>query len=99
MTTATKPIHGAPKPKNVPADMVDTPPIPCPFKVGDEVIYTNDYGVKFRFKVRGFTRELHEWNHGRFVYIFTDCWWFPADPAQMRFPRPDDPPYLQKLRS
>lgn len=53
-----KPIHGAPKPKDVPSDMTDTPPVPCEFSVGNVVTYTNDYGVKFRARVRGFTRKL-----------------------------------------
>jgi len=56
-----KPIHGAPQPKNVPSDMVDVPPIPCEFSVGDVVTYTNDYGVKFRARVRGFKRELRSY--------------------------------------
>lgn len=54
-----KPIHGTPKPVNVPQDMTDTPPVPCEFSPGDVVTYTNDYGVKFRARVRGFMRELH----------------------------------------
>lgn len=56
-----KPIHGAPKPKNVPSDMVDTPPVPCDLKPGDVVIYTNDYGLKFRARVRGFKSKLRSY--------------------------------------
>lgn len=78
----TKPIHGAPKPKDVPTDMTDTPPIPCDFAVGDPVVYTNDYGGKFNLVVRGFTKEI--WLKGRFVYVFTDCWWMPVSPASLR---------------
>lgn len=73
---AAKPIHGAPKPKNVPADMVSIPPVECGFSVGDAVIYTNDYGVKFERTVRGFTREVTSW--GAFVYLDIDCWWCPV---------------------
>lgn len=60
---AMKPIHGAPKPKNVPSDMTDNPPVPCEFKPGDVVTYTNDYGVKFRARVRGFKRKLYSYVH------------------------------------
>ena len=76
-----KPIHGTPKPKNSPKDMVATPPVSCNFKVGDKVIFTNEYGVKFFLKVRGFASPVHE--HGRFVYVFTDCWWFPVNPSTL----------------
>jgi hypothetical protein len=78
-----KPIHGAPKPKNVPSDMVDVPPVPCDLKVGDVVTYTNDYGAKFTGrKVRGFCREVTSW--GAFVYIETDCWWSPIKPESLK---------------
>ena len=53
-----KPIHGAPQPKNMPSDMVDAPPIPCCLRPGDIVTYTNDYGVKFQARVRGFMQRL-----------------------------------------
>jgi hypothetical protein len=56
-----KPIHGAPKPVNVPADMTDVPPVPCEFRAGDIVTYTNDYGVKFRARVRGFKHKLRSY--------------------------------------
>lgn len=57
-----KPIHGAPQPKNVPSDMVDEPPIPCEFSVGDVVTYTNDYGVTFKARVRGFKRKMRSYD-------------------------------------
>lgn len=79
--TPTKPIHGAPIPKNVPRDMVYEPPVPCEFKVGDEVVFTNDYGKKFDLTVRGFAKTVH--GTGRFVYVFDDAWWFPVEPATL----------------
>ena len=92
-----KPVHGAPKPANTPSDMVATPPMPCAFKVGDEVTYTNDAGVTFDFVVRGFTKELHEphveienYEH-RTVYIFTDAWWMPARASEMGLRDPAKP--------
>lgn len=65
-----KPIHGAPQPKNVPSDMVDVPPIPCEFSVGDVVTYTNDYGIKFRARVRGFSRTNEPTG-----FIYLEFWW------------------------
>lgn len=79
----TKPIHDAPVERNVPSDMVSTPPVACDFKVGDAVVFTNDYGVKFDLTVRGFAKEVH--GSGRFVYVFTDAWWFPVKPASLTF--------------
>lgn len=58
-----KPLHGAPIPKNVPGDMVDIPPVECGLRAGDVVTYTNDYGVKFLARVRGFRRELRTYGH------------------------------------
>lgn len=78
----TKPIHGAPKLRNVPTDMVATPPQPCDFSVGDSVVYVNDYGARFDRVVRGFAAEVH--GQGRFVYLDNDSWWFPVNPASLR---------------
>lgn len=57
-------------------DMVNTPPIPCDLQVGDEVKFTNDYGVEFSpRKVIGFAAKPDQ---GRFIHIDTDCCWFPV---------------------
>lgn len=84
MATETKirRIHGEPIPVNVPDDMTNVPPIPCSFKVGDAVEYTNEYGAKFNHVVRGFARESH--GQGRFVYVFKDAWWFPVNPENLK---------------
>lgn len=79
-----KPVHGALKPHNVPSDMVSTPPIPCEFAVGDEVTFTNSYGVKFDLVVRGFASKPHGLKGDRFIYVFTDAWWFPVEPSTLR---------------
>lgn len=64
-------------------EMVDAPPKPCEFKVGDVVKFTNDYGVEFEpRKVIGFTKPEHEL-HGRFIHIDTDCPWFPVKPESL----------------
>lgn len=77
----TKPVHGAPKPVNVPRDMVSKSPVPCPFAVGDAVVFTNEFGVKFEHTVRGFAATVH--GGGRFIYVFTDAWWFPVEPESL----------------
>jgi len=68
-------------PTETPEDMQAVPPIPCSFKPGDPVIYTNDYGVEFELTVRGFAPDLF---HGRFVYLDSDCWWMPKAPESLR---------------
>lgn len=77
---ADKPIYGVHRPNNLPENALCVSPFECRFKIDDEVIYTNDYGVRFRLTVRGFSPKA---SHGRFVYIFTDCWWFASNPEQM----------------
>lgn len=72
-----KPIHGEPKPQNVPADAQPTPPVPCDLKVGDTCSYRNDQGVEFHgLKITGFSKEVQSW--GGFVYLLKDSWWFPV---------------------
>lgn len=62
-------------------DLQNTPPVPCEFKVGDVVTFTNDYGVKFHDKVvTGFAPSVE---NGRFVYLDKDAWWFPVNPSQL----------------
>lgn len=64
-------------------EMVDAPPKPCEFKVGDVVKFTNDYWVEFEpHKVIGFTKPENEL-HGRFIHIDTDCPWFPVKPESL----------------
>lgn len=65
-------------------DMVNEPPVPCDYKVGDSVIFTNDYNVEFGpHKVLGFTKP-EDMNHGRFIHIDYDCAWFPVKPEELR---------------
>ena len=56
-------------------DITSIPPDGCPFKVGDKVTFTNDYGVVFKgFKVLAFDTNPR---FGSVVYINTDCYWAP----------------------
>lgn len=77
-----RPVDGQHRPKALPTDATCNPPVPCDFVVGDEVIYTNDYGLKFNLRVRGFAPEV--WEDGRFIYVFTECWWMPVRPQSLR---------------
>lgn len=57
------------------------PPLPCEFKVGDKVTFTNDYGVEFHDKtVTGFASTVE---YGRFVFLDIDSWWFPVRPENL----------------
>lgn len=82
---SAKPIHGEPAPFHVRQDLAATPPVPCDFKLGDRVIFTNDYGVKFERTVRAFSKELRPCNWGKFIYIFEDnsSWWSPVGPESL----------------
>lgn len=84
--TVTKPVHGAPRPRNVPSDMTHSPPVPCSFSVGDSVVYTNDYGVTFAHTIRGFTTPDNYQcaKYGRFVYLDKGAWWYPVQPDSLR---------------
>lgn len=56
-------------------------PLPCDFKVGDVVTFTNEYGISFEgLTVMGFLEsELKE----RFIYLNTDAYWFPHKPSEL----------------
>ena len=60
-----------------------TAPIECGLKVGDRVIYRNDFGVKFGpFEVIGFEKK-EDISGGRFVYLNSDSYWFPVKAEQL----------------
>lgn len=65
-----------------PSDLVAVSPVSCDFALGDRVVFTNDYGVKFNLIVRGFASQSHTADHPewaqRFIYVFNDAWWFPV---------------------
>lgn len=65
----------------VPADAQSSPPVPCSFKIGDSVTFTNDYGAKFaQLVVKGFAPTIE---NGRFVYLDKSSWWFPVSPDSL----------------
>ena len=80
----TETIRGQ-RESNVPSDMQADPPVPCAFKVGQRVVYTNCQGVTFDRVVRGFASSPH--GHptaDRFVYLDSDSWWFPVQADRLQ---------------
>lgn len=72
-------------------DFVDslekTPPVPCPFSVGDTVTFTNEFGVVFEGrKVIGFSEDTKF--YGRFIHLDSDkqygAYWFPHRPDELQ---------------
>lgn len=58
------------------------PPVPCDFKVGEKVTFTNEYGVSFSpHTIVGF--DADDSFYGRFIYLDYDCYWFPAAPDSL----------------
>lgn len=58
-------------------EMVAIAPVECDLNVGDEVIFTNEYGVSFHgLRVIGFDNSVE---NGRFIHLNTDCYWFPVN--------------------
>ncbi len=65
----------------LPDDAQSEPPVPCDFKVGDVVTYTNDNGIAFHGKVvTGFSPAIE---NGRFVYLDNEAWWFASSPESL----------------
>lgn len=82
-----KPIHGEAVPFHVQHGYSDQSPIPCDFKLGDRVIYTNDYGLTFIRTVRAFKKAITpDFLPNNFIYIFgdTSCWWSPVAPETLK---------------
>ena len=67
-------------------------PIPCEFKLGDEVVFTNEYGVVwYGYTIIGFCGENEL--HGRTIHIARgdqDAWWFPHRPSELTLVRPHE---------
>lgn len=56
------------------------------FKVDDDVIYTNDYGVSFRFKITGFYSEptCALYANGARYLVNSSSPWFPVSESALR---------------
>ena len=62
-----KRIHGEPILLWEKLGLQQFPSIECPFAIGDTVIYTNDYGVKFKMDIIGFSKDTSF--YGRFIHL------------------------------
>lgn len=63
--------------------LLDKPPVPCEFKVGDIVTFTNEYGVSFEGRVIiGFAED--DSFYGRFIHLSKDAYWFPVRPSELK---------------
>jgi hypothetical protein len=64
------------------SQLLKTPSTESRFKVGDSVIYTNEYGVEFESVIVGFSdidgRDRH-------IHLDNDCYWFPVSDGDLRF--------------
>lgn len=66
-------------------------PIPCEFNVGDEVIYTNDYGISFLMKVTGFNHTIDpNFRPESFIYLTSDAYWYAHDPKSLMLATPEN---------
>lgn len=59
------------------SDVVKNPEVD--FEIGDKIIVTNGYGVKFLRKIIGFTEPT---KYGGCILLNWDCWWFPVKPSE-----------------
>lgn len=64
------------------SSLSQTPPVECEFSIGDNVMYTNDYGVSFYgYKIIGFADNVE---HGKFIYLNFQCYWSAVTPESLR---------------
>jgi hypothetical protein len=70
------------------SSLLDSPPAgyeDTPFKVGDIVSYTNDYGVEFKgMKVIGFSNDEGMIRNKAFIHTSGGAYWFPNKPSSFR---------------
>ena len=84
-----KPIHGEKAPLYEHYKLKPVPPVPCDFCIGDRVIFTNEYGLKFDMDVIGFADNTEF--YGRFIHIVRhgsngdgSAWWFAHKPDELK---------------
>ena len=73
-------------------ELSSRPIFPCPHKIGDSVIYTNEYGVSFEMRIIGFSSgELAKYK--RFIHLAPPmtkkayslgAWWFPVKLSELK---------------
>lgn len=66
------------------SNLLTEPPVPCQFKVGDSVTFTNEFGVSFENRtVVGFANDPND-SYGRFIHLADDAYWFPKSPESLQ---------------
>lgn len=64
------------------SDIVPSPKVD--FKVGDKVVYTNDYGVSFAgLTIIAISNYCNLWKYGHCIYLDKDGYWFPVKPESL----------------
>lgn len=73
-------------------DLLETAPIECEYKIGEKVIYTNDYGLEFEVVIVGFSAdEVMFGKYGKFIHFVVDlsnprssAYWMPHKKSDFR---------------
>lgn len=83
-----KRTHGEASPLWEKYNLKEKPPISCEFRIGDNVIFENDYGIKFKMEVMGFAKDINF--YGRYIHLITpgtdgigNAYWFPVAPSSL----------------
>ena len=64
------------------SDIVSNPKID--FKVGDKVVFTNDYGVSFIDQtIIAIGKHNDLWKYGHCIYLDNDSYWYPVKPESL----------------
>lgn len=64
------------------SDIVPNPKID--FKVGDKVVFTNDYGVSFIDQtIIAIGKHNDLWKYGHCIYLDNDSYWYPVKPESL----------------
>jgi hypothetical protein len=59
---------------------------PLKFKIGDDVVFTNEAGLKFRYQITGFYRpetKCAQYARGARYYVNSDSPWFPVSESEL----------------
>lgn len=83
-----KPIHGEKLVHYVRFNLQSVPPVPCNYRIGEKVLYTNEFGVSFEMEVVGYSPDTSF--YGRFIHLITagtdgsgSAYWFPHTPEEL----------------
>lgn len=64
------------------SEIVDNPDVD--FKVGDRVVFTNDYGVSFpNQKIIAIGKDEDMWKYGHCIYLNKESYWHPVKPESL----------------